>query len=257
MRKGFNAEIETNNIITWIRAYFKNNGGQTAIIGISGGKDSTIIAKLCVEALGNENVYGVLMPNGYQADIEDSHEVVNLLSIRYSEVDIREAYLGILKELIICPEIGHKVNSITKTNIPPRLRMTALYGVASMFKGGRVVCTGNASEEYVGYSTKWGDGCGDFAPLFEYTVSEIIAIGDYLGLPKNLIHKVPADGLSDLSDEDNLGFTYDQLEQYMTTHDCGNTEINEKIRLKYEYNVHKTVAINLPRPYPTFIKQRY
>lgn len=256
MRKGFSVKEETEYIIEWIRDYFRLNNGKKAIIGISGGKDSTIIAKLCSVALGTKNVYGVLMPNGVQSDIEDSLKVVNEFDIDFTTINIIDSYISLLDQLENC-SLSSLINDVTTTNIPPRLRMTALYSVASMFEGGRVVCTGNASEEYIGYSTKWGDGCGDFAPLWNYTVSEVIEIGSYLGISKDLIYKTPADGLSGLSDEDNLGFTYDQLESYMIRCTCGDTVIDEKIKNKHLYNIHKSEGINIPCPHPRFIKQRY
>jgi NAD+ synthase len=241
MRENFNAEKISKDIINWIRDYFNAQpGAKGAIIGISGGKDSSVTAKLLVEALGKERVFGVLMPNGEQKDISDSLRVVDILGISYKTVNIEKAYKGILDG------IGEEELSIdAKINIPPRLRMTTLYAIGATLYY-RVCGTGNKSEGFVGYTTKWGDNAFDFNPIGDLTTEEVVAIGDYLGLPYELTHKTPTDGLSGQSDEEKLGFSYKQLNDYIESGSSGHTEIDEKIRLKHEYNRHKGI---LPAKY--------
>lgn len=233
MKENFNVARVTNDVIEWIRDYFKDQpSAKGAIIGISGGKDSTIVSKLLVEALGKERVFGVLMPNGLQNDIEDSKRVVENLGIKYRIVNIEKAYCGLISEL------GDNISQQALTNVPPRLRMATLYAIGSSM-GYRVAGTGNKSESYVGYTTKWGDSACDFNAIGNLTTEEVIAIGDYLKLPKELVHKMPSDGLTGKSDEDNLGFTYADVNKFIENGTCGNSEIDQKIRLKHEWNKHK------------------
>ncbi|WP_315119789.1 NAD(+) synthase [uncultured Clostridium sp.] len=241
MRKDFNEERECKNIINWIREYFKAQpNAKGAIIGISGGKDSSVAAKLLVEALGKERVFGVLMPNGEQKDIDDSLRVVDILGINYKIVNIEKAYNGLLEAI---QEESLSIDA--KVNIPPRLRMTTLYGIAANMHY-RVCGTGNKSEGFVGYTTKWGDNAFDFNPIGDLTTEEVVAIGDVLGLPYELVHKTPNDGLSGKSDEEKLGFTYRQVNEYIENGSCGDKKIDEKIKLKHKYNEHKR---NLPPKY--------
>lgn len=211
----FNAKQATKECIDWIRDWFDKNGKDcNAIIGISGGKDSTIVASLCVQALGKDRVIGVLMPNGVQVDIEDSKKVCELLGIKNYTVNINDAFAFLQNSVEIGFEnAGDKVPLTDQSviNLPPRLRMTTLYYIAQRLNG-RVANTCNFSEEYVGYSTRWGDSCGDFAPLSNFTVTEVLAIGDELGLPDYLVHKTPSDGLCGKTDEDNLGVSYAMID---------------------------------------------
>ena len=243
MKENFNAEKETQNLLNWIREYFKEHSSvKGAVIGISGGKDSTVVSKLLVEALGKERVFGVLMPNGEQKDINDSLKVVELLDINYKVVNIEKAYNGILEAINI-----ENIAAAAKTNIGPRLRMTTLYAIAADM--GYMVCgTGNKSEKFVGYTTKWGDGASDFNPIGNLTTEEVKAIGDYLGLPKYLVHKTPSDGLCGKSDEENLGFTYNDVNTYIEKGTTGNNELDEKIKLKNKYNKHKNEPIPMYKP---------
>ena len=248
----FNAQTEIRRIVEWIQDWFEHNGPKAnAIIGISGGKDSTIVAFLLVKALGKDRVVGVLMPNGKQADINDSKRVVDLLGIKSYTVNINSLFNGLINELrLIQDEKGNRfeVSADTTINIPPRLRMTALYAIAqSIPNGGRVINTCNKSEDYVGYSTKFGDSAGDMSPCMDYTVTEVLAIGDELGLPKDLVHKTPSDGLCGKSDEDNLGFTYAMLDKYILTGECEDVEIKALIDRKHNLNLHKL----LPMPHCT------
>jgi len=232
----FNAQKVKDGIIQWIRDYFEANGKDCcAVIGISGGKDSTIAAALCVEALGPDRVYGVLMPQGVQSDIHDSIKVVDFLKIKYCEINIKSS-VDTLVEAI--KGTGLVPNKQAMINIPARVRMTTLYAVSAIMNG-RVTNTCNLSEDWVGYSTKFGDSAGDFSPMARLTVAEVKAVGRELGIPIDLIDKVPADGLSGLTDEDNLGFSYDVLDKYLRTGICDNTDLKAKIDKLHKINLHK------------------
>lgn len=231
----FNAKQVKDDVVKWIQEFFEKNGkGCNAVIGISGGKDSSVVAALLVEALGKDRVIGVLMPNGEQSDIEYAQLLVNHLGIRNYTVNIADAVNGVLKNL----PADMEVSSQTIINLPPRIRMSTLYAI-SQSNNGRVVNTCNLSEDWVGYSTRYGDAAGDFSPLAHITVTEVKAIGYELGLPKELIEKKPSDGLSGKTDEDNLGFTYATLDKYIRTGVCEDPEIKAKIDDKYEKNKFK------------------
>lgn len=239
----------TKDLISWIKQYYAGNPDGYAIIGISGGKDSTICAALFVEALGNDRVIGVLMPNGEQSDIEDSKKVCNLLGIQHHIVNIKRAYQDIIDALALCEETGD-IPDMIKTNLPSRLRMATLYAVAALYPNSRVVNTSNYSERYVGYSTKFGDGAGDFSPLGNLPVTAVLAIGDDLGLPSELVHKVPSDGMSGKTDEDNLGFTYADLDEYLNENDYKLDAVTiEKIEARHKANCHK--LLDMPRYAPS------
>lgn len=240
--ENFNAEAEIEHIVAWIRDWFENNGPKAnAVIGISGGKDSSIVAALLVKALGKERVVGVLMPNGEQKDIADSKKVVEVLGIKHFIVNINPAVEGEYEALRAA---GVEIGKDAIINTPPRIRMTTLYAIAqSLPEGGRVTNTCNKSEDWVGYSTKYGDAAGDFSPCSDYLVCEMLQIGDALGLPKELIHKTPSDGLSGMSDEDKLGFTYATLDHYVLTGEIEDQATKEKIDRLHRLNLHKLQTI--------------
>ena len=248
------AKTKAQACIQWIKDYYKDNPDGKAIIGISGGKDSTIAAALCVEALGADRVIGVLMPNGHQADIADSAEVCGILGIHFIEVNIEDAYEGIRDAIGVGMALNRAKNpyssvysnSMIKTNLPARLRMATLYAVAALYSNSRVVNTCNRSEDYVGYSTKFGDAAGDFSPLGNLTVREILEIGDELGLPEHLVHKAPSDGMCGKTDEDNLGFTYEQLDNHI----LNTGEVDMDTRIKIE-RLHKATRHKY-EPMPMF-----
>lgn len=249
MTENFNAVEQKNVIVTWIRGWFEENGKDCkAVIGISGGKDSTVAAALCVEALGKDRVIGVLMPNGEQNDIDDAVRVCDYLDIRFTVQNIKSIYDEFLRNLEY-PINGNiyriKQTEQTIINLPPRIRMTTLYAISQSI-GGRVVCTDNLSESYIGYSTRWGDNIGDFAPLANYTASEVVAIGDALGLPYDLTHKTPSDGLCGLTDEDRFGFTYEQLDAFIRTGKSGDERVDAMIIEKRENNRFKRTKIPHP-----------
>lgn len=227
-----------DDIVEWIRDYFEKNGkGCSAVLGISGGKDSSVTAALLARALGKERVVGVMMPDGVQPDIDDSKNLVDFLGIRNFTVNIKDATEGMHKALT---EAGCEITKDVRINIPPRIRMTVLYAVAQGLEGGgRVINTCNKSEDYIGYSTKFGDSAGDVSILASFTVEEVLQIGDYLGLPESLVHKKPSDGLSGMSDEDKIGFSYATLDRYIRTGVCEDEAIKEKIDRMHRNNLHK------------------
>ena len=231
----FNAEKVKNECVQWIRDFFENNGKDcNAVVGISGGKDSSIASALCVEALGKDRVIGVLMPQGVQHDIDKAYELVNHLGIRHYEVNIKDAVKGILDNL---PE-GLEISAQTVQNIPPRVRMTTLYALSQSVNG-RVCNTCNLSEDWVGYSTRYGDSVGDFSPLSHLTVTEVKEIGHLLGLPADLVEKTPIDGLCGKTDEENLGFTYAELDIYIRTGKIEDQSKKELIDRKHKANLFK------------------
>ena len=252
----FNQKKVKDDIVQWIRDWFEENGSCcNAIIGISGGKDSSVVAALCVEALGKDRVIGVMMPNGEQADINMSYEVCKHLGIRHIQVDISSAVNAIINDVTYGIYDGvaqgngamwFQISNQTLTNLPPRIRMTTLYAISQSVNG-RVSNNCNLSEDWVGYSTRWGDSVGDFAPLASLTVSEVKAIGYELGLPAEFIEKVPSDGLCGKTDEDNLGFSYDTLDLYIRTGCCDDLDAKEKIDRLHEKNLFKMKPI----PYPS------
>lgn len=232
----FDAKKVTEACVKWIQDFFEENGkGCNAVIGISGGKDSSVAAALCARALGKDRVIGVLMPCGEQHDIDCAHSLVNHLGIKSLVVNVKDAVDGVLKGL---EETGMEITSQTKTNIPPRVRMTTLYAVSQSMNG-RVVNTCNLSEDWVGYSTRYGDAAGDFSPLCNLTVAEVKEIGRYLGLPDELVDKVPIDGLCGKTDEDNLGFTYAVLDKYIRTGEIEDENTKRIIDTKHKNNLFK------------------
>lgn len=247
----FHTDKEIESIIKWIKTYFVNNGNPNtkAVIGISGGKDSTVAAALLVKALGPDRVIGVLMPNGKQVDIHNSYEVCEYLGIKYYEINIETAMSALTLEI---PSELFEIrdnNDIYWTNTPARLRMTVLYGVAGLI-GGRVCHTGNASEAEIGYTTKFGDCAGDFSLLCDFTVTEVIALGDALGLPHYLVHKVPTDGMSGKTDEEKIGLSYDMIDDYIRNKKVPEKmEDYEKLMALRKNASHKQRIINaIPHP---------
>jgi len=232
----FNAAKVKEELIEWIRDYFEQNGKDcNAVIGLSGGKDSSVTASLCVHALGKDRVYGVLMPQGEQHDIDYSKELASILGIKHFIINIKNSVDALLASI---KESSLSLNRQAIINIPARIRMTTLYAVSAAVNG-RVANTCNLSEDWVGYATKYGDGAGDFSLLSRLTVAEVKALGRELGLPEKFIEKVPEDGLSGLSDEENLGFTYAVLDKYIRQDICEDPAIKKKIDNLQKINRHK------------------
>ncbi len=229
----FDAVRYKDECVAWIRAFFEENGKDcNAVVGISGGKDSSVVAALLCEALGRERVIGVLMPCGVQSDIDMAELLVSHLKIRHYTVNIKEMTEALYREL------PFDVSAQTRTNVPPRLRMTVLYAV-SQSHNGRVANTCNLSEDWVGYSSRYGDAAGDFSPCSGFTVQEVKAIGRALGLPEELIEKAPADGLTGKTDEENLGFTYEELDRYIRTGEITDPVKKERIDTLHKRNLFK------------------
>ena len=229
----FDAVKVKNECVAWIRDFFAENGPDCcAVVGISGGKDSSVVAALCVEALGRDRVIGVLMPCGEQADIDMAKLLVEHLGIRHFVVNIQDAVEGLKRS------IPMELTAQSRINLPPRIRMSALYAVSQCFNG-RVANTCNLSEDYVGYATRYGDGAGDFSPCAHLTVQEVKAVGRELGLPDVLVDKVPIDGLCGKTDEENLGFTYAELDRYIRTGEIENQAHKERIDTLHKRNLFK------------------
>lgn len=225
-----------NALIAWIREWFEKNGeGCNAVIGISGGKDSSVCAALCVEALGKERVIGVLMPNGTQSDISDSRQLVEHLGIRNVTINVADAVNAVHTQL---QKAGIAVSNQTEINLPPRIRMSVLYAVSQSMNG-RVINTCNLSEDWVGYSTRYGDSAGDVSLLGKLTVQEVKALGRELGLPENLVEKTPSDGLCGSTDELKLGFSYAVLDRYIREGVCEDTAIKDRIDRLHRANRFK------------------
>ncbi|MCL2608856.1 MAG: NAD(+) synthase [Treponema sp.] len=239
----FDAERTRDRAVAWIRDYFREAGaGCPAVVGISGGKDSSVTAALCAAALGAERVVGVLAPQGRQWDLDVSRALVAFLGIRHCLVNIGNTADALFASLA---EAGVEPSRQAKVNSPARIRMAVLYAV-SAGTGGRVANTCNLSEDRVGYSTKFGDSAGDFGPLALLTATEVRALGRALGLPATFVDKTPEDGLSGLSDEENLGFTYAVLDRYIRDGVCEDAVVKEKIDRLQAANLHKL------RPMPVF-----
>jgi NAD+ synthase len=283
--KTFDPETTKNEIVDWIREFFKNTGGKIAVVGISGGKDSSIVAALCKEALGAENVLGCLLPKAVREEsrsYNQRNELCNAVEAAFSgnskrKIDFdklnnyTESIMSFLTGVklcrhlsipYICKEIEPVINScygclptekgrpiFTKqavTNLPARIRMTLLYAIAQTVDGGRVANTSNFSEDWVGYATRWGDSVGDFAPLARFTVSEVKQIGYALKLPEEFIERIPSDGLCGKSDEENLGFSYAVLDKYIRTGEIDDPEVKAKIDALHKKNLFKF------KPIPAF-----
>ena len=239
----------TSRVISWIQEYFEGNPQGKAVIGISGGKDSTVAAGLLCRALGADRVVCVLMPNGEQYDIQDSYQVLDCLHI--PEENRRCVNIGTMYTAAIAAlgyQEGDAISPVVTTNLPSRLRMSILYAVAAVYPGARVVNTCNRSEDYVGYSTKFGDSAGDFSPLADLTVREVLEIGDDLGMPENLVHKAPSDGMCGSTDEMKQGFTYRELDDFLLGTGTPCQASMDKIQRLHRINMHKLL------PMPKFTK---
>ena len=247
----FNVQKVTDEIIEFIRDYYQKNNLGGAVIGISGGKDSAVCLALMVKAIGKENILGLWLPaNSRDTDKEDAINLTKLFDVELREFDLTDY----ANDYFIDMKKNNNVNDDNLVdaiiNLKPRLRMLTLYSYAAMMtnlkkKSYIVVGTGNKSERFVGYFTKGGDGVFDIAPIADLYVDEVIQIGEYLHIPDNIIHKAPDDGLSGLTDEEKLGFSYDDVKKISIEVETGiydNTvtdDIRKKIMKKHEANLHK------------------
>lgn len=240
--KNFDAEAAKNAVVEWIRNKMNSFGmNSKAVIGISGGKDSSVVAALCVEAIGKDRVYGVMMPDGEQPDINDSKAVIKHLGIHSYLINIRSTCSSFknMTELVLA-----KPSEQALINMPARVRMVYLYMIAQTLGNAFVINTGNFSERFVGYFTWHGDGAGDFAPIANFTSDEVMAIGDTLNLPEYLVHKAPADGLSGKTDEDRLGFSYRTLNEYIRLGTIADETIKNKIDKLHNQNAFKQLPLD-------------
>ena len=230
-------ENEINFIIEWIRNYVKNSGAKGVVIGNSGGKDSATVIALCVRALGKDNVLTVAMPcSSIQKDLEDAKLVASTFGVKMLTVNLSSVYKDL--SLAIENEINDTIVPFASINIRPRLRMTTLYTIAQQY-GYLVAGTGNACEGFVGYTTKWGDSACDFNPIAEFNVSEVLEIGKVLGVPSEIINKAPNDGLGMGTDEEKLGVTYKEIEEYIATGKTEKKSSSEKIEKLHKQSEHK------------------
>ena len=242
----------TRNVVNWTKAILEKNHQTKVVIGISGGKDSSVVAAICAKAIGPENVIGVMMPCGIQKDIADSQKLIDFLGIKSTTVNIGNAF----NDLCNAINLGVELSYDTKTNLPARLRMSTLYAVAQTV-GGFVANTCNLSEDYApgGYATFFGDNAGSFAPIQDMTVSEVIEVGEDLGLPYNLLHKTPIDGLQPLSDEEKIakqtgieGWTYARFDKLIRgeKHDFTPEEV-EILRKGAQAGKFKRDIVQIPK----------
>lgn len=242
-------EKTTFNIVEWIRASMVNSGGNKAVLGISGGKDSSVVAALCVRALGKENVIGVLMPNGIQKDIQDAKDLCSFLDIKCTVVNIENMANSFLQAIRgIDNEIVEQVSNQSILNLPPRIRMTLLYAISQSIDNSRVINTSNISEDWIGYATIYGDTAGAFSPLGMLTSDEVIQIGEFIGLPPKFTGKVPSDGLTGKIDEDIFGFSYEALNKYIRKGICEDEETKKKIDSMHRYSRYKFLTIPMFDP---------
>lgn len=235
----FDAKKERGRIRKAWREWAGRTGSTKFVLGVSGGKDSTFLAYEAKDEFGPENVWGVTMPNGKQADIADSMRVIEATGINHVRVNIAEAFSSIGMQI---PGFGNDA----RINLPPRLRMATLFAVAQTV-GGTVLCTDNLSERVLGYFTFGGDGFGSYDPIRDYTATEVVAMGEAAGIPADLIHKKPGDGLQALGDEDRFGFTYAALDAFIRENK-GDDRLKEKVLARFERNRFKTDIVDIPGP---------
>ena len=232
---------EIENIKNYIKDYLKEAHANGVVLGMSGGKDSLVTAKLCADALGKANVIGIIMRNGELKDCSVAKESCDIIGIRYYEVNIGNIYGNVIDSTT--PTVnkeGKPLSTVITFNLPPRLRMVPLYSIAGSL-GYLVANTSNLSEGMVGYTTKWGDNVGDFGPLANFTKEEVCEIGILLGLPDRLVNKTPDDGLSGQSDEEKLGFSYAELDNFIRHGKKG--EKFDKISHMHKISQHKRIGV--------------
>lgn len=235
--KDIKAEIEAR--VDFIRKLLESSGAEGIVYGNSGGKDSALVGILC--KMATDNVLGVIMPCGtsrnFKEDKEDAIKVAGKFGIDYTVVDITPARDALAE----CIGKSLPLGDMAKVNIPPRLRMTVLYSIART-RNYLVAGTGNRSEGYMGYFTKWGDGAFDFNPISDLTVTEEYEILKYLGAPECIITKAPSAGLYEgQTDEGEMGITYAEIDRYLL-HGEATEKIREKIERSHAATEHKRAA---------------
>ena len=247
--KVFNAELETKRIIEFIRKYYKDNNLGGVILGISGGKDSAVVAGLFTLALGKENVIGVTMPcHSKNDDKIDAKLVSDYYGFPLVNFDLTRIYDSFKDELTSLGEFTDEDTKNSDINLKPRLRMATLYYLAALYSSVRgktylVAGTSNKCELFVGYFTKGGDSVHDIAVIADFTVEEVIKIGEYIKVPDIVLYKIPDDGLSNLSDEDKLGVKYSEIAAYSEDENSVSKDVAVKIRRFHNASRHK---FNIP-----------
>ena len=246
---GFDAERETENVIKFIRDYYKDNNLGGAIIGISGGKDSGVVAGLFTKALGSENVIGVTMPcHSKEEDRNDAKLISDYYGFKLVNFDLTDIFDTYKKQVNFLGDFTEEELKNSDINLKPRVRMATLYYLAALYtavneKGYLVAGTSNKCELYVGYFTKGGDSVHDISPIADFTVDEVIKIGEVLGVPEKVLYKAPSDGLSGMTDEDKLGVTYKDIATYLENKDELDIDTQNKIKKLHDNNLHK---FNIP-----------
>lgn len=233
-------KIHIDKIVSWIQECVKKAGAKGVVIGNSGGKDSAIVIALASKALGKENVLTVGMPcQSKEKDLEDAKLVAQTFGVKILEINLTDTYEKLEEEINKKMEV--ELNKEAKINIKPRLRMTTLYAIAQSHNY-LVMGTGNLCEAMVGYTTKWGDSASDFNPIANFTVDEVLKMGEILGVPEKIIRKAPSDGLSDKSDEEKMGITYKEVAEYIETGKTAEDKM-KKIEKRYMNSKHKREKI--------------
>lgn len=234
-------ENEINLVINWIKNYVEESSAEGVVIGNSGGKDSAVVIGLCTKALGKEKVLTVAMPcSSTPKDLEDAKLVADTFGVKMLTVDLSSTYKNLYTE--IETELEKEISPYVSINIRPRLRMTTLYTIAQQY-GYLVAGTGNACEQFIGYTTKWGDNASDFNPLAEFTVSDVLKMGKILGVPNAILEKAPDDGLGLGADEEKLGIKYSEIEDYLKYGITLNPLSTATIELMHKKSHHKRSEI--------------
>ena len=249
MKYEFNPEKTLPVLIDWIKQRMELSGGTSAVLGLSGGKDSSVTAALMAQAIGADNVYGILMPNRRQSDIEYAREIARLLKIQSAEIDIGPMVDAFYDQMADSPLFDNKaITPQTRLNLPPRVRLALMYAIAQSIDGARVINTSNMSEDWVGYATVYGDTAGAFSPLGMLTTEEVIAIGRLLEIPEKFLIKPPADGLTGQTDEMVLGFSYEVVNQYIREGILPEPVTREKIDRAHKFSRFKFEPIPMFDP---------
>ena len=247
--KKFDAKLETERVIEFIRDYYKKNNLGGVILGISGGKDSGVVAGLFTKALGPENVIGVTLPcHSKEEDAIDAKLVSDYYGFELINFDITSTFDSFKDELKNLGEFDELETKNSDINLKPRLRMSTLYYLAALYSALKgkpylVVGTSNKCELYVGYFTKGGDSVHDISLIADYTVEEVIKIGKYVKVPEKVLYKKPNDGLSNQTDEDKLGVKYSEIADYMEDKNSVSEEVAKKILKLHNSSRHK---FNIP-----------
>lgn len=247
----FKPEFHIDKVCQWMTDFKLRHNVKGVVLGLSGGKDSTVVAMFAKKVFG-DNIVAVLMPNGEQKDIDDSIAIANQLKLRYRIVNIEHAFTDIINSINENTHYDGQTILVTeksKTNIAPRIRMTALYAFAQSL-GYLVMGTGNYSEAMIGWTTKFGDSACDFNPLGQHTCTEVIEMGKILakefGLDEKYIVKKPSDGLTGKTDEENFGFTYEELDKFIRTGICDDKAKIDKFFALFKAAEHKRRMPALP-----------